>query len=222
MEKPYLPVAEALAYLEQIAMAVDHAHSCGFIHGDVKPENVLFENNRSHPLLSDFGMSRYFPRTAAITVTGAGGTPAYLSPEQIADSQQSPRSDIYSLGLVAHELLTGKLPFDLSAPAFRQMKAKVDGQLAEPRDANPNLSDTVVSALRCALQRDRDLRPKTAVEFCRMLRGDTAPTVPTASKSKGFWSSLDDKLKIALITGLIAAVAGIITALIKIVPELIK
>lgn len=216
-EKPYLPITEALTYLEQISLAIDYAHSCGFIHGDLKPENILFKSNRIHPLLCDFGMSRYFPRRAEISLApDAGGTLEYLSPEQIEGGQQSQRSDIYSLGLVAHELLTGKLPFDTSATAFMQMQSKVSGQLEDPSIANPNLSKTVISALKSALEKDPNLRPKTAGEFCKMLRGEINAKENKFSIPIKFWQVLDMKFKVAVIVALIGALATIVAAFINV------
>jgi serine/threonine-protein kinase len=221
-KRQFIPLAEALPLLEQLAQAIDYAHSCGFIHGDIKPENVLFPSSGSQLALSDFGMSRHFPRKEALTTcTGGGGSAAYLSPEQLAEGEQSSRSDIYALGLVSFEILTGKLPIKLSAPPFRQMEAKVYDRLTDPLEANPDLPLTAASALRAALRADRKLRPSSALEFCRMLRGECGPSQPTQPNA-GFWSSLDTKVKVGLITVVVTAMAGIITAAIKILPELLK
>src|SRR5262249_15621089 len=162
---------------------------------------------------------RYFPRKEALTTkTGGGGTAAYLSPEQLSEGEQSARSDIYALGLVSFEMLTGRLPIDLFAPPYRQMEAKVIGQLKDPLEVNPDLPQTVANVLRAALRVDRKLRPATALDFCRMLRGERAPESQATKPGAGFWSSLDTKLKVGLITAVVTAIAGILTAAIKIIP----
>jgi hypothetical protein len=116
------------------------------------------------------------------------------------------------------------------------MLDKVSGKLVDPLEANPNLSEAVAKALRCALETDHELRPRTATDFCRMLRGEDPIGLITKPKdeidvregrrghteSRGFWSAQDPKVRIAVITALIAAIAGIITAAIQIIPDLLK
>jgi serine/threonine protein kinase len=228
-ERQYVPLNDALPILHQIAAAIDYAHSRGFIHGDVKPENVLFRDV-SHVYLSDFGMARHFAFTARVsTVTGGeiGGTTAYLSPEELAQGKQSTRSDLYSFGLVAFELLTGRLPFELNAPLYQQIKCKVEGSLLNPADANPGLARGVVAALQNVLNADPHRRPASATAFCALLASDTPITVAmktaeTASERRGTWASLDSTAKAGIIGAAIAAAAGIIAALINILPDLFK
>ena len=99
-QRQYAPLHDAVPLLEQISTALDFAHSRGFIHGDVKPENILFDAGGSHAYLSDFGMARHFAFTAKVSTVFAdaeGGTTAYLSPEELKDGKQSPRSDLYAI-----------------------------------------------------------------------------------------------------------------------------
>ena len=228
-QRQYMPLHEALPILEQVAAAIDFAHSRGFIHGDVKPENILFVANVSHACLSDFGMARHFAFTAKVSTVVPdlqGGTTSYLSPEELADGKQSPRSDLYSFGLVSYQLLTGRLPFEPNAPLFRQIQAKVEGTLIDPVDANPVVTDTVARALREVLSVAPLDRPPSASSFCALLRGQTAVLVRDARNEigaeRGLWSSLDPKSKAGVIGAAIAAIAGIVTALIKMIPEMFK
>jgi serine/threonine protein kinase len=227
--RPFLPASEAIPILSQVAAAIDAAHDKGFIHGDIKPENILFLDNVAQPRLSDFGISRHFPFSDRVSTAVPGpnaGTTTYLAPEQLADGKQSTKSDIYSFGIVAYEMLTGALPFDPNAPLYRQIEAKVLGTLIEASAANPKLSPIVTDALRAALHIDRGDRPGSAGEFCRMLRGEVVRPGPPRSGARrirqGVWSSLDSKAKVAVITAAIAAAAGIITALINMLPNLFK
>ncbi|MDP2471368.1 MAG: protein kinase [Candidatus Palauibacterales bacterium] len=107
-----LPVDEAIRIAREVAGALDHAHREGIVHRDVKPANILLSDGRA--LLADFGVARMATTANGekITVTGmAVGTPAYMSPEQAAGEEADERSDIYSLGCVLYELLTGEPPF---------------------------------------------------------------------------------------------------------------
>ena len=175
-ERRYYPLATILPVLEQLASAVDFAHGSGYVHGDVKPENMLFSADRKEAFLSDFGMSNVFAvqeRFSTMMPGPQGGTTAYFSPEQISENQQTPLSDIYAFALTAYELLTGRLPFDPNLPTFKQMIAKVKGEVTDPRQFNPQISDHSRAALLAGLHIDPLQRPRSATQFCRLLaRGD--------------------------------------------------
>src|SRR5262249_13478460 len=170
----------------QIAQAIDFAHARGIVHGDIKPENVLFRDEaRSAAVLSDFGMSTHFALEEPISVLtrDAGGTTIYLSPEQISNNKQTARSDIYSFGMVAYELLTGAwaVPNDISA--FQQMQAKVQGNLTPPRTHNPDLPSVVCDVLMRSLDLDPQQRPSSAALFCDTLEGRSIlPEAPPARR----------------------------------------
>ena len=198
--RDFVPLSEALPILGQIAAAIDMAHARGVIHGDVKPENILLSADKSHAYLCDFGMAKYFAieesistatesmlprveRNESMAVTSGApmaGSTAYLSPEQIESGAQSPRSDIYSLALLTYELLTRRLPFDISVGAFQQMKAKVEGKLIDPGSANPYLSPATRAALLRGLALNPDDRPSSATELCEELSA-TKPSSPGAA-----------------------------------------
>ncbi len=104
--------AEALAVLRQIAGGLNYAHGKGFVHRDVKPENILFREEGT-AVLSDFGIARAIGSGTRMTATGLSiGTPHYMSPEQARGQAVDGRSDLYALGVVFHEMLTGKVPFN--------------------------------------------------------------------------------------------------------------
>jgi serine/threonine protein kinase len=171
-KRDYLSLSILLPILEQVAIAIDYAHQNGVIHGDIKPENILFPDSLSQACLSDFGGAKFFPVVADITDIGPSGpgTTAYLSPEQIFENKQTPISDIYSLATVAYEGLTGKLPFDTSGTAYQQMDAKVKGKLIYPSESNHLLSSEVSEALMVGLSVNPKDRPKTSIDFCNLLR----------------------------------------------------
>jgi len=111
LEKGPLEPLEALNVVRQIAMALDHSHSKGYIHRDLKPENILFREDGS-AVLSDFGVARAIARTTRMTNSGmVVGTPYYMSPEQARGAAIDGRADLYSLGIVFYEMLTGAVPY---------------------------------------------------------------------------------------------------------------
>lgn len=102
----------ALEYLQQIAKALEHAHSKGYIHRDIKPENILF-NESGDAILSDFGIARAQRNTTNMTAIGSVvGTPRYMSPEQAKGIEVDFKADLYCLGVVFYEMLTGSVPYD--------------------------------------------------------------------------------------------------------------
>ncbi len=238
--RSYVPLPEVLPLLQQVATAIDFAHSQGVIHGDIKPENILLAKAGNHVYLSDFGVSRFFSFDEPITTVERGAdtySTGYLAPEQVSDGKQTPQSDIYSFAMVAYELLTGSLPIDRTQPAFRQMQAKVTGQIIDPIVANPILPESVRIALLRGLEVDRAKRPSTATEFCNQLAspGVSGSATPAGLAESGagvaaagngrvgrWWDSLDTGGRVAVITVLITAVFGLLGAIVGIVPGVIS
>src|SRR6185437_9930080 len=124
-----LPLNEALRITREVAQALEYAHEHGIVHRDIKPENILLTKD-GHTLVTDFGVARPADEIAP-HLTGAGivvGTPSYMSPEQAAgDAQVDRRSDVYSLGCVLYEMVTGQTPFPGTTA-----RAIVTKQLTEP------------------------------------------------------------------------------------------
>ena len=109
-QKGHLGLGEALAILAPVAAALDYAHAHGVVHRDVKPANIVVDTD-GRPKLLDFGVAHL--TTSIMTAAGQSlGSPAYMAPEQIAKGEISPHSDVYSLAVVAYEMLTGHKPFD--------------------------------------------------------------------------------------------------------------
>ncbi|PNU18563.1 hypothetical protein C2E25_17010 [Geothermobacter hydrogeniphilus] len=103
---------QALEWIKALASALDFAHRKGFVHRDIKPENILFDEEQ-RPLLTDLGIAKAVGSGTKMTGTGMSiGTPHYMSPEQARGKQVDGRSDLYSLGIVLYEMLTGRVPYD--------------------------------------------------------------------------------------------------------------
>ncbi len=162
-----LAPAQTADVLRQTLLALEHAHGRGIVHRDVKPENILVTVDGTVKV-ADFGLARAFAdgrQTQAGTVTG---TVQYLAPEQIRGEPADPRSDLYSLGIVAFELLTGRLPFTgetAMAIAYKHLSDRVP----RPSTLAPDLPAEVDAFVASATERDRELRPESALEMRRDL-----------------------------------------------------
>lgn len=158
-----IPVVDSIRWVAQIASALRAVHLAGRAHRDVKPVNILLDEH-DNAILADFGIAIDM---AEQEPGGSTGTPAYKSPEQLAGERLDVRSDVYSLGLVAHELLAGCLPFtnlDDAALVEREIASGVDMRVSR---RVPGLLRPVVTR---ALARHRALRHESAWQFASALK----------------------------------------------------
>lgn len=162
-----------LHIIRQIAEALDHAHRVGVIHRDVKPSNILLDD-AGNGYLTDFGIARLIGETTRITRDGVMGTPTYMSPEQCQAKDLTPSSDLYSLGIIAYELLCGAPPFDSEKP-LSIMYMHVRDAIPSIYDFDPELPEGLDDLFATALHKDPTRRFTTAGEFAgqleRLLRG---------------------------------------------------
>jgi serine/threonine protein kinase len=136
-----LTLDRAAELIGQIAGALDAAHQKGIIHRDVKPSNVLMDGDWT--LLADFGLAKIMEDAVKLTGTGVGiGTPAYMSPEQGQGSTVDHRTDVYSLGIILFEMLTGQIPNDAETP-FGIILKRLTEPLPLPRSLNPDIPAAV-------------------------------------------------------------------------------
>jgi serine/threonine-protein kinase len=162
---------EALAIIIQIAEALAHAHSRGFIHRDVKPRNIML-TREGVAKLADMGLARHTSDAdAALEETGkAFGTPYYIAPEQAMGSPNVDfRADIYSLGATFYEMLTGRPPFSAATPQ-QVMQKHVCGTLVPPDHVNPDLSAGVSEVVEVMMSRRPQDRYKTTEDLLLDLR----------------------------------------------------
>ncbi len=166
-----LPLAEARRLVGEIGGALDYAHGQGIVHRDVKPSNVMLQQQDGdwRPVLTDFGIARIMGGGTRITRTGIVGTFDYMAPEQIRDAQDvDGRADIYSLGVMLFQMLTGRLPFEAGHPAALLI-AHLNQPAPNPRDLRPDIPELVADATLRALEKDPARRFQTAGELAAAL-----------------------------------------------------
>ena len=148
-----MDVAEAVPIFTQLASALSYAHDNGIIHRDVKPVNVLMDR-LGRPILSDFGIAKVLAGTKALTRQGAGvGTPEYMSPEQCKGGPVDARADIYALGVMLFEALTGRLPFlGDNYPALAH--SHIYELPPHPAAINPKIDPAVAQVIQTALMKN--------------------------------------------------------------------
>jgi serine/threonine-protein kinase len=158
--------AEATKLIVQTARGLHHAHRRGLIHRDIKPANILL-TSQGDAVLSDFGIAHMVEATR-YTMTGVIGTPDYMSPEQGQGMEVDLRSDLYSLGIVLYECLTGRTPFSADTPVAVIFK-HVQDPLPMPRSINPSITEPVERAVIKALTKKPDDRFASAEEMADAL-----------------------------------------------------
>jgi serine/threonine protein kinase len=148
--EPRQPIEEVRRLLCEIADALAYAHVRGVIHRDIKPDNILLDEASGRALVTDFGIARAIEASTRLTVTGiAVGTPAYMSPEQaVGDREIDGRSDLYSLGVLGYQMLTGRLPFNAGNSMALLLK-----HVAAPPPPIVELRPDVPKALRESIER---------------------------------------------------------------------
>jgi serine/threonine-protein kinase len=179
-----LPIDEVRGLLVDIASALDYAHQQGIIHRDIKPSNILLQpsttpgGSRQRPILTDFGIAKIIGAATVLTASNVVGTFDYIAPEQIRDSAEvDARTDVYALGVMTYQMLTGKLPFNVSNTAALLI-AHLQQPAPNPSKLRPDLPEETSRVVLRTLEKEPDLRFGTAgamVEaFERSLNGHSA------------------------------------------------
>jgi serine/threonine-protein kinase len=177
-EKP-LPYDQAARLLAPVGRALEYAHEENLIHRDVKPGNILL-TAKGQPMVSDFGIAKILDVEGGNTLTSTNvaiGTPEYMAPEQWLN-QISPQSDIYALGIVFYELVTGQRPYIADTPAAVFLKQSND-PLPRPRSFVPGLPEEVEKVLYKALAKRPEERYASMGEFAAALEGLASPDRPS-------------------------------------------
>jgi len=185
IEKGPLPPPQALRYLTEIGEALDYAHSLGIVHRDIKPKNVLLDA-QGNPFITDFGLAKLLTG-GGITGSGLGiiGTPHYMSPEQGRGQSVDSRSDIYSLGVVLYQILTGRVPFDADSTVGIIMRHIAD-PVPDVTQVNPDLPPVFNAIFERALHKEPNARYQSAHALAQAVAhamGTSVLTGPVLSRA---------------------------------------
>jgi len=173
-----LPLDQAGRLLGQIASALDYAHLHGVIHRDLKPPNVLLDEDRNG-FLTDFGIAKTTSEMTAITQSGTVlGTPTYMAPEQWSEGTVDARTDLYALGVLLYEMLAGRVPYEANTPAqimYKHLNEPPPSLLTALPDAPFGLDDVVARALA----KDPEERYQTGKALFEAFQAALSPSAPT-------------------------------------------
>lgn len=172
-ENALLPVEQALEMVDQIASALEEAHHHGIVHRDIKPGNI-FMDQRGRVKVGDFGIARL--PGSELTQPGVGlGTPGYLAPELASGAAADPRTDLFSLGVVAYQLLTGMKPFE------RAKGRSATDKITPPHLLRPDVPEAASLAVMRCLAKDPQDRPEGAKAFLKEMRRGESGAAPTVT-----------------------------------------
>lgn len=175
-----IPLKQITQFLTQVCLALEFVHQQGVVHRDLKPDNIFFHQEAGKEIvkLLDFGIAKLSVVNSAgesLTVTGSVfGTPQYMSPEQCQGKVLDGRSDIYSLGLILYEMISGRRPYDGDSP-LSFMYAHVHTNPSDLLEIMPDLPPHISKAVMYALVKDLESRCQSATEFLEVFSGKVAP-----------------------------------------------
>jgi serine/threonine-protein kinase len=191
-----LPVDDAVEILAQSCRGLDYAHRHRVIHRDVKPGNLM-RSRDGMVKLADFGIAKAAEQSDITKVGSVLGTAAYLSPEQARGEPAGPASDMYALGVVAYQLLAGRLPYD-AASLTDLARLQEAGPPPRLDEVAPDVSPALAAAVARALHRDPDQRYVDAAEMETALRDGLRGRAPAGAAN---WSAEDDTAATRMLTG---------------------
>jgi serine/threonine protein kinase len=189
-----LPLSDASRIIERIASALDHAHRAGVVHRDVKPENVLMDQ-QGETFLADFGIVKILSKgPASSSGVWIAGTPAYMSPEQVhGDRQVTARSDVYAMGVMLYELVSGKKPYNDPNPTKLMMKHVLD-PVPEIAVVLPDAPAGIADVIRKAMAKNPDDRYQSAGEFSEAVNGAARSILSRRARKRWMADELSDAL----------------------------
>jgi serine/threonine protein kinase len=168
--------------MSQICAALDYAHRQGVVHRDVKPANIMIDDEGS-VFLTDFGIAKALEGTAELTEPGVGiGTPAYMAPEQSLGKKVDGRTDIYALGVILYEMVVGRPPYGADTPMAVAL-AHIHEPLPLPRGIKPDIPEPIEAVIIKALSKDPGDRYQTANELAQAFKQALAESGPLPAET---------------------------------------
>jgi hypothetical protein len=209
-----VPADYARRIVRDVADALDHAHRQGVVHRDIKPDNILLDDETGRPMLTDFGVAK--ARAGGTTLTGTGivvGTPSYMSPEQASATREvDGRSDLYSLGVLGYAMLAGRVPFEGATlqDLIVQQIGRAPAQLAQVAPDAP--SDLAAALMKC-LEKDPDRRWPDARSLAAAVGGEAVEEeepeqFPLAQLCRGLFGTVATELGLAFFLGVAVVLVG--------------
>jgi serine/threonine protein kinase/Flp pilus assembly protein TadD len=212
-----LPVGKAISIASQVAEGLAEAHRLNVVHRDLKPQNIMIDRDGNARIM-DFGVARSLKSQG---ITGAGimiGTPEYMSPEQVEGQEADPRADIYALGVILFEMLTGRVPFAGDTPLSIAMKQKSEVP-PDPIALNPQISEELGRLILRCLEKDREKRYARVEEVLSELKKIETGVTPASGLYRPSTSVRVGKRKrtpaLVILPAAVIAVAAIALLIIK-------
>jgi eukaryotic-like serine/threonine-protein kinase len=191
-DRGHLDVPEGVSIITQACRGLDYAHRNGVVHRDVKPGNLLVSDS-DVVKLADFGIARAADQSSITQVGSVLGTAAYLSPEQARGEEAGPRADLYSLGVVSYQLLSGRLPYE--AASLSELALKQQRESPIPLDElNPTVPRALALAVSMALAIDQHARPNDAMELAEAITEGAQGIMPAGAEGANFATSSSTQL----------------------------
>ncbi len=167
IENGKFSVQDTARIIEKIARGLAYSHRKGIIHRDLKPDNILFDDN-GDPFISDFGVAKLTESSGGLTGSGVIGTPAYMSPEQAQGNEIDSRSDVYGLGVIIYQMLSGQQPYSADTPMGVVVK-HITEPVPEILNLIPSLPHEVDDVIKTAMAKDKANRYATTVDLAKAL-----------------------------------------------------
>jgi len=183
IDRGIFSLQDATRIIEKLAAALAYAHKKGIVHRDLKPDNILFDDI-GDPYISDFGVASFSSATTNLTGESAVGTPAYMSPEQAQGDKVDGRSDIYGLGVIIYQMLSGQQPYKADTPMGVALKQITD-PVPEILNVNPNLPRETDTIIKTAMAKKKENRYPSTIELAKAFHQIAESEQTVASGRKG-------------------------------------